>query len=109
MDRTALLRMLEALAFRCLMICRACNGHRGDCCEGVGESRIAMAAALGDGLWSLILSTLKVSFIVLGGDVVASSPPVARLIKSLWQSGCRSKKSNPESGPRVGPSTTRNS
>ena len=83
MDRTALLRMLEALAFRCLMICRACNGHRGNCCDGVGESRVAMAAALGDDLWSLILSTMQMSFIVLGGDVVASSPPVARLIEEL--------------------------
>lgn len=42
-----------------------------------------MAAALGDGLWSLILSTMQMSFIVLGGDVVASSPPVARLIEEL--------------------------
>jgi len=67
-----------------------------------------MAAALGDGLWSLILSTMQMSFIVLGGDVVASSPPVPRLIKGLWQSGCRSKMSNPESGPRVGRSTIRN-
>src|SRR5687768_1245390 len=38
------------------------------------------AKAFGDGFWSLIPFTMQMSFIIIGGYVVASSPPAARLI-----------------------------
>ena len=43
----------------------------------------ATAQAFGDGFWSLIPFTMQMSFIIIGGYVVASSPPVARLIERL--------------------------
>jgi short-chain fatty acids transporter len=41
------------------------------------------AKAFGDGFWSLIPFTMQMSFIIIGGYVVASSPPAARLIDKL--------------------------
>lgn len=49
----------------------------------LGASPVAAAAAFGDGFWSLIPFTMQMSFIIIGGYVVASSPPVARLIDRL--------------------------
>jgi short-chain fatty acids transporter len=49
----------------------------------LGASPVATAVAFGDGFWSLILFTMQMSFIIIGGYVVASSPPVARLIDKL--------------------------
>ena len=43
----------------------------------------ATAQAFGDGFWSLIPFTMQMSFIIIGGYVVASSPPAARLIERL--------------------------
>jgi short-chain fatty acids transporter len=45
-----------------------------------GASPLLTARAFGDGFWSLIPFTMQMSFIIIGGYVVASSPPVARLI-----------------------------
>ncbi|MEP6940434.1 MAG: TIGR00366 family protein [Rudaea sp.] len=50
-------------------------------CFGAGPQ--ATAVAFGDGFWSLIPFTMQMVFVVIGGYVVASSPPVARLIDSL--------------------------
>src|SRR5262245_6921041 len=44
---------------------------------------IAVATAFGSGFWSLIPFTMQMSFIIIGGYVVASSPPVARLIERI--------------------------
>ncbi|MGI4814625.1 MAG: short-chain fatty acid transporter [Janthinobacterium lividum] len=41
------------------------------------------AKAFGDGFWSLIPFTMQMAFVVIGGYVVASSPPAARLIDLL--------------------------
>lgn len=49
----------------------------------LGASPVATAAAFGDGFWSLIPFTMQMSFIIIGGYVVAGSPPIARLIDRL--------------------------
>src|SRR4029453_15783273 len=49
----------------------------------LGASPAATAAAFGEGFWSLIPFTMQMSFIIIGGYVVASSPPLARLIERL--------------------------
>ena len=49
----------------------------------LGASPVATAKAFGDGFWSLIPFTMQMSFIIIGGYVVASSPPIARVITSL--------------------------
>jgi short-chain fatty acids transporter len=43
----------------------------------------AVAKAFGDGFWALITFTMQMAFVVISGYVVASSPPVARLIRRL--------------------------
>lgn len=45
-----------------------------------GAPVTATARAFGDGYWSLIPFTMQMAFVVIGGYVVASSPPAARLI-----------------------------
>src|SRR5690606_29869870 len=47
----------------------------------LGASPVATASAFGDGFWSLIPFTMQMSFIVIGGYVVASSPPAQRGIE----------------------------
>lgn len=47
---------------------------------GLGASPVATARAFGDGFWSLIPFTMQMSFIIIGGYVVASSPPIERII-----------------------------
>ncbi len=42
-----------------------------------------VAVAFGDGFWSLITFTMQMAFVVIGGYVVATAPPVARLIDGL--------------------------
>ena len=49
----------------------------------IGGTPTATAAAFGDGFWSLIPFTMQMAFVVIGGYVVASSPPAARLIERL--------------------------
>jgi short-chain fatty acids transporter len=48
-----------------------------------GASPMAVAKAFGDGFWSLIPFTMQMAFIVIGGYVVATSPPAMRLIDGL--------------------------
>ena len=48
-----------------------------------GASPLVTAQAFGGGFWSLIPFTMQMSFIIIGGYVVASSPPAARLIGRL--------------------------
>jgi short-chain fatty acids transporter len=55
-----------------------------------GSSPKVVAKAFGDGFWSLIVFTLQVSMIAINGYVVATAPPVLRLIDwsaSLPRSG----------------------
>src|ERR1700677_3935016 len=49
----------------------------------IGVSPAATAYAFGDGFWSLIPFTMQMCFIIIGGYVVASSPPVAHMIEML--------------------------
>src|SRR5215475_910684 len=48
-----------------------------------GASPMTTATSFGDGFWSLIPFTMQMAFIVIGGYVVATAPPVARLIHAL--------------------------
>jgi short-chain fatty acids transporter len=48
-----------------------------------GASPMAAAGAFGDGFWSLIPFTMQMCFVIIGGYVVAASPPVARAIEAL--------------------------
>jgi short-chain fatty acids transporter len=47
----------------------------------IGVSPMATAKAFGDGYWNLIPFTMQMCFVLVGGHVVASSPPAARLIE----------------------------
>ncbi|MBN8886580.1 MAG: short-chain fatty acid transporter [Rudaea sp.] len=49
----------------------------------IGAEPQATAVAFGDGFWSLIPFTMQMTFVVIGGYVVATAPPVARLIDAL--------------------------
>lgn len=49
----------------------------------IGATPMATARAFGDGVWSLIPFTMQVCYVLIGGHVVALSPPVARLIERL--------------------------
>ena len=48
-----------------------------------GASPMVTATSFGDGFWSLIPFTMQMAFIVIGGYVVATAPPVARFIQAL--------------------------
>ncbi len=49
----------------------------------IGASPQDTAVAFGDGFWSLIPFTMQMVFVVIGGYVVATAPPVAWLIGRL--------------------------
>jgi short-chain fatty acids transporter len=48
-----------------------------------GASPVVVAKSFGDGFWSLIVFTMQMAIVAIGGYVVASSPPAARLIDRL--------------------------
>jgi short-chain fatty acids transporter len=50
---------------------------------GTGAPALDTAGAFGDGFWSLIPFTMQMVFVVIGGYVVATSPPVARMVDRL--------------------------
>lgn len=45
-----------------------------------GASPAVVTKAFGDGFWSIIPFTMQMAFVAIGGYVVATSPPAARLI-----------------------------
>ncbi len=49
----------------------------------MGAKPTEAAQAFGDGFWTLIPFTMQMAFVVIGGYVVASSPPAVRLIDRL--------------------------
>ena len=49
----------------------------------IGAPASTTAKAFGDGFWSLIPFTMQMAFVVIGGYVVASSKPAAKLIDRL--------------------------
>jgi short-chain fatty acids transporter len=46
----------------------------------LGEKPLKLVQAFGEGFWVLIPFTMQMALIIIGGFVVASSPPVARII-----------------------------
>jgi short-chain fatty acids transporter len=49
----------------------------------VGETPSNVTRYFGDGFWQLIPFTLQMAMVIIGGYVVASSPPVGRVIRGL--------------------------
>ncbi|WP_040157832.1 short-chain fatty acid transporter [Mobilicoccus massiliensis] len=49
----------------------------------IGATPASVAGAFGDGFWDLTAFTLQMAMVVLTGYIVATSPPVARLIERL--------------------------
>ena len=48
-----------------------------------GATPTVVVTAFGDGFWSLITFTMQMCFVFIGGYALASSPPVARLVRWL--------------------------
>src|SRR5438270_9705222 len=48
-----------------------------------GVKPVAMATEFGSGFWSLVNFTMQMAMVIVGGFVVASSPPIARLTRWL--------------------------
>lgn len=48
-----------------------------------GATPVSVARSFGDGFWSLITFTMQMAIIVISGYVVATSPPIAKLIDAL--------------------------
>ena len=68
-----------------------------------GGSPVKLVSTFGDGFWDLAAFTLQMAMVVLTGYVVATSPPVIRIIEALARNPSRGP------GPRSGSSTTRSS
>jgi short-chain fatty acids transporter len=49
----------------------------------IGAPATQIAQNFGSGFWSIIPFTMQMTFIIIGGYVVADSPPVARLVQRL--------------------------
>ncbi|MGD0501289.1 MAG: TIGR00366 family protein [Steroidobacteraceae bacterium] len=49
----------------------------------IGAPAAAVAESFGSGFWSLIPFTMQMTFIIIGGYVVADSPPLDRLVHRL--------------------------
>lgn len=49
----------------------------------IGEAPSTLVTAFGDGFWTLIPFTMQMALIIVGGFVVASSPPCRRLIERM--------------------------
>jgi short-chain fatty acids transporter len=50
-----------------------------------GASPLTVSQSFGNGFWSLITFTMQMAFVAIGGYVVATSAPAARLIRRLAQ------------------------
>lgn len=50
---------------------------------GIGVPAAKLVAEFGTGFWSLVNFTMQMAIVIIGGFVVASSPPVARLTSWL--------------------------
>jgi short-chain fatty acids transporter len=50
---------------------------------GWGVKPVTLATEFGNGFWSLVNFTMQMAIVIVGGFVVASSPPVARLTRRL--------------------------
>jgi short-chain fatty acids transporter len=68
----------DAFAFAVLAVAVVCIGALS-----IGAPPLLIAQNFGSGFWSLIPFTMQMTFIIIGGYVVADSPPVARLVQRL--------------------------
>ena len=50
---------------------------------GIGVAPAKLALEFGNGFWSLVNFTMQMAMVIVGGFVVASSPPVARITRRL--------------------------
>ena len=50
---------------------------------GIGVGPAKLALEFGNGFWSLVNFTMQMAMVIVGGFVVASSPPVARITRRL--------------------------
>src|SRR3954449_9706063 len=48
-----------------------------------GVTPVTLATEFGNGFWSLVNFTMQMAMVIIGGFVVASSPPIARLTARL--------------------------
>src|SRR5438552_1725718 len=48
-----------------------------------GVPAVTLTTEFGNGFWSLVNFTMQMAIVIVGGFVVASSPPVARLTRRL--------------------------
>jgi short-chain fatty acids transporter len=49
----------------------------------IGVAPVKLATEFGNGFWSLVNFTMQMAMVIVGGFVVASSPPIARLTAKL--------------------------
>lgn len=49
----------------------------------IGAPALSIAERFGSGFWSVIPFTMQMAFIIIGGYVIADSPPVAALVRHL--------------------------
>src|SRR5580700_4112838 len=49
----------------------------------IGAPPLAIADSFGAGFWSIIPFTMQMAFIIIGGYVIADSPPIATLMARL--------------------------
>lgn len=49
----------------------------------IGESPVRLVTEFGNGFWLLVPFTMQMALVIVGGFVVASSPPFARIIRRL--------------------------
>ena len=49
----------------------------------LGETPVKLVGEFGRGFWGLVPFTMQMALVIIGGFVVASSPPLARLIRRL--------------------------
>ncbi len=68
----------DAFVFAALAVALVCVAALG-----VGRAPAQIAVDFGASLWSLVPFTMQMAFVVIGGYVVAVSPPVRRLIDRL--------------------------
>src|ERR1700689_3106791 len=49
----------------------------------IGAPALSIAESFGSGFWSVIPFTMQMAFIIIGGYVIADSPPVSALVSRL--------------------------
>jgi short-chain fatty acids transporter len=68
----------DAFAFAMLAVAIVCLGA-----IGIGAPPESVAQTFGSGFWSVIPFTMQMAFIIIGGYVIADSPPVYGLVSRL--------------------------